>query len=148
MIFVSKAVVFVLLFFACIYDYRQGRIPNRLILCLIGVSVASAGVITGLSGIGHFLGQMLLVGGLLFILFHLDLLGAGDVKLIGVSAGLVRSSFLFSFCYIILLIAAGFSAVVLFQKYIFHHKDKKGVRLAGPVFLGFLFVCLKGGYFA
>jgi prepilin peptidase CpaA len=74
---------------AVAYDLRERRIPNYLILA--GLAAALAFSIPGgiVDGIGRFLAGVLLGMALFLPFFAARLLGAGDVKLLGVVGGFI-----------------------------------------------------------
>ena len=105
------AALCVLLLVACGYDYRTRKIPNKLI-----AAVALCGVIwrfceDGWIGILLYLGEMLCVTLLMYPLFKIGTVGAGDVKLSGVSAGFLPFQKIFLFLFVSLLVAALISIV-------------------------------------
>ena len=113
---------------ACGYDYRQRRIPNYVIL---GMTIA---------GIGWRMyderapgaGQAVLVMAVLYPFFKTGGLGAGDVKLMGVTAGYLPAEKILGFLFCSLLVAALISLFKILRK------AKGGVRLAGPVLVSIL----------
>lgn len=110
------AALCVLLLVACGYDYRTRRIPNELIAV-----VAFCGVIWrfcggGWIGILLYIGEMLCVALLMYPLFKIGTVGAGDVKLFGVSAGFLPFQKIFIFLFVSLLVAALISIVKLWKE--------------------------------
>lgn len=110
------AVLCVFLATACGFDYRKGRIPNALILLM---AVAGAMVRCREEGVGGILA--FLAGGLPVMLllspfFRVGALGAGDVKLFGVTAGFLPFEKILFFSFFSLLIAAIFSVLKLWKK--------------------------------
>ncbi len=93
----------------CIFDYSRGRIPNLLVLLTAAAGVGRGYLETGPGGVLQFLacagGVMLL----LYPFFRIGMLGAGDVKLLGVSAGYFPVKEIFYFLFFSMLIAAVFS---------------------------------------
>ncbi|MBQ7505708.1 MAG: prepilin peptidase [Lachnospiraceae bacterium] len=84
--------VFVLLVFAVWMDLNSFRISNRLILLglLLGLSLRIA--LEGWFGIVIFLGHILLPVLLLYLLYRIGALGAGDIKLISMMSGFLHLS--------------------------------------------------------
>ena len=117
---------------ACGYDYRQRRIPNYVIL---GMTIAGIGwrmYDERAPGALWYLGQAVLVMAVLYPFFKTGGLGAGDVKLIGVTAGYLPAEKILGFLFCSLLVAALISLVKILRK------AKGGVRLAGPVLVSIL----------
>lgn len=110
------AVLCVFLAIACGFDYRRGRIPNALILwmAVVGAGIRCRG--EGPGGILAFLAGMLPVMFLLYPFFRIGALGAGDVKLFGVTAGFLPFGKILFFSFFSLLIAAIFSVLKLWKK--------------------------------
>ena len=117
---------------ACGYDYRQRRIPNYVIL---GMTIAGIGwrmYDERAPGALWYLGQAVLVMAVLYPFFKTGGLGAGDVKLIGVTAGYLPEEKILGFLFCSLLVAALISLFKILRK------AKGGVRLAGPVLVSIL----------
>lgn len=100
---------------AAFFDYKKGRIPNKLIW--LGVAVATGSILVVMDGKALVLAAIraLLVMALLYLFFMLGMLGAGDVKLCGTAVlylNLHQS---------ILFLAAGFlvAAIVSVGKMLF-----------------------------
>nr|WP_300837706.1 A24 family peptidase [uncultured Acetatifactor sp.] len=126
------AALCVLLAAACGYDYRQRRIPNYVIL---GMTIAGIGwrmYDERAPGALWYLGQAVLVMAVLYPFFKTGGLGAGDVKLIGVTAGYLPAEKILGFLFCSLLVAALISLFKILRK------AKGGVRLAGPVLVSIL----------
>ncbi len=72
---------------ACYFDYRKSRIPNW--LCMVGLvccfvnNYRAIGMIGAVAGMAQTLFFILIM----FPLFRLGMLGAGDVKMLGVCCG-------------------------------------------------------------
>lgn len=160
------------LLLACLYDYRKRRIPNGLVAATWLTGMGSTIHEQGMWGGGFFLLRMGIVLFLLYPLFRIGVLGAGDVKLLGVCAGYFpfRKIWIFLFCS--LLIAAMISLVKMIKGrnirerfvylgkyiagvcregrwylYIENEKEKvaASVCLAGPMLCSAL-MCLGGMY--
>lgn len=91
---------------ACSYDYRDKRIPNGLILLM-----AAAGAVwrfwdEGPSGALSYAGEAALFMAALYPFFKIASVGAGDVKLLGVTAGYLPPEKILTFLFCSLLIAA------------------------------------------
>lgn len=159
------AILCLLLGIACCYDYRQGRIPNYLLLIMFATGWCYSTITDGLQGTTSFLIESLGIMILLYPIFKIGALGAGDVKLYGICAGyLPRDKFLF-FLFLSLLIAAVISLIKMikesnaverisylceylaevmrsghFRLYIENERERKaaGICLAGPIFCSVL----------
>lgn len=154
-----------LLAVSCWYDYRKGRIPNLLLLIMFVVGWTYAAVCGGTQEAISFPIESFGVMLLLYPVFKIGALGAGDVKLYGICAGyLPRNKFLF-FLFLSLLIAAIISLIKMlkecnamerisylceyvadvvtsgnFRLYIEDEKERRasGICLAGPIFCSVL----------
>lgn len=109
------AALCVLLTAACWYDYRKKKIPNYLIMAMILAGVPWRFLEEGPWAAVQFVLQVILIGGLLYPLFKIGAIGAGDVKLFGVVAGYLPFEKIFIFLFVSLLIAAIISLVKLWQ---------------------------------
>lgn len=150
---------------ACGYDYRWKKIPNFLIALMAATGVAWRWLQEGIAGAFSYTGEALLIIGLLYFLFKMAAIGAGDVKLFGVTAGYLPFSKIFLFLFISLLIAAVISLLKMlkngnFTERIAHFfaylkdvaqngswkrypengrgKAAVGICLSGPAFVGVL----------
>lgn len=150
---------------ACYFDYGKGKIPNILLGFLLIAGCSYRAMNAGGRGIMEFLLTGAVIILLLYPLYRIGVLGAGDVKLYGICAGyLPRSKFLF-FLFFSLLIAAMFSLIKMvkesnaierisylceyvadvarsgkFYLYIENEKERRsvGICLAGPILLSLL----------
>lgn len=108
------ALLSVFLVVVCLYDYRWRRIPNRLLIIMaltgIGISVYRG----GFRGGGFFLLQMSAVMLILYPLFKIGVLGAGDIKLFGVCSGYLPHPKILFF----LFISLAFAAIISLIKFI------------------------------
>ena len=109
------AALCVLLMAACYCDYRKKRIPNYLIVAIMLVSMTWRFLGEGLSGAIVCVLQAVLIGSLLYPLFKIGALGAGDVKLFGATAGCLPFMKIFVFLFVSLLFSAIISLVKLLQ---------------------------------
>ncbi len=126
----------VFLALACGYDYRERRIPNYLIL---GMAVSGAGwrlYQERAPGAFWYLGQAVLVMAVLYPFFKTGGLGAGDVKLLGMTAGYLPAEKILGFLFCSLLVAAMISLVKILKKT--DRRVRRGVCLSGPVFVSIL----------
>lgn len=100
------AVLCIFLGAACGYDYKINKIPNYLIGFLIFWGLVYCGSGGGLWGMLLYLGKMILVGVLFFPFFSIGAIGAGDIKLLGVTAGYLPFEKILIFIFISMLVAA------------------------------------------
>lgn len=97
-------VLCVILIFACLYDYRQGRIPNVLFLPALAAGCIWGGM-SGRGAAGYLLpGAVVLAA--LYPLFRIGVIGAGDVKLLSVCVGYFPHQKILYFLFFSLLISA------------------------------------------
>lgn len=166
------AALCVLLAAACYCDYRKKRIPNYLIIAIVLVSVIWRFLLEGLPGAITCVFQAVLIGAMLYPLFKIGALGAGDVKLFGATAGCLPFEKIFVFLFVSLLISAIISLAKLwkydhlierlqyfgeyladifksgsFRLYLDGNSDDSNIRLcmSGPIFLSLL-LYLGGAY--
>lgn len=150
---------------ACGYDYIWNKIPNFLIALMAATGIAWRWLQEGISGALSYMGEAFLIICPLYILFKIAAIGAGDVKLFGVTAGYLPFSKIFLFLFVSLLIAAVISLLKMLKRgnftervtYFFVYlkgvaqngswklysengRDKAaaGICLSGPAFAGIL----------
>lgn len=103
------------------YDYSKGKIPNFLLIGMLLVGAARSLWHQGAQGgaflaAAAFLIPMIGITALLYPLFKIGAVGAGDVKLLGICAGYFPWDKIFSFLLVSMLAAATFSLMKLWQK--------------------------------
>ena len=76
-----------ILIIAVVTDLRETRISNRLITSGLILGLAFRIVGAGVAGVVHFLVNISIPVILLFLLFQMRALGAGDIKLFSVAGG-------------------------------------------------------------
>ena len=103
------AVLCVLLVVACFYDYRKRRIPNLLLLIMYAVGWVYRSLDIGAAGLFLFPAESVGVMLLMYPLFKIGILGAGDIKLYGICAGYLPSDKFLYFLFFSMLIAVIFS---------------------------------------
>lgn len=118
----------VFLSIACGYDYQYRRIPNGLIAAMAAFGVGWRMWGGGVKGVGACLAGMFLVMILLYPLFRIGGLGAGDVKLLGAAAGYLPLGKVLVFLFVSLLIAAMISLRKIWKEDDF---GKRMQRLSG-----------------
>ena len=101
---------------ACWCDYRKKKIPNLLILSVFVFGVGWRLWLEGITGSLFYLGQAAVVMIPMYFLFQIGVMGAGDVKLFGVTAGFLPFNKLFVFLFVSLLIAAMLSLFKLLKR--------------------------------
>ena len=153
---------------ACGFDYRYNKIPNYLIVVIAVVGALQHWAAGGLAEVLCYVGTVVLAAGVLYPLFKIGSLGAGDVKLLGVTAGYLPFKKILVFLFVSLLIAALISLVKMwkrnnfferiryflgylsdvmrsgnFKLYLENETDKQavGICLSGPVLLAVLLYC-------
>lgn len=97
----------------CFFDYRRRRIPNPLIALILAIGAGRGLQQNGPGGAGVYLLVTVLVLFLLYPLFRMGGLGAGDVKLFSVCAGYFPADKIFYFLFFSMLISAIFSLIQL-----------------------------------
>lgn len=109
------AALFVLLLIACGYDYKCRRIPNRLLAIMLLTCLGRSLWLAGLEGTARSLPGMFAVTLVLYPLFKIGTMGAGDVKLFGICTGFLPQGKIFYFVFFSMLIAAIFSLFKLIK---------------------------------
>ena len=109
------AALCVMLLAACWFDYRKRKIPNALVIIMVFLGTVLSFRSDGTAGIVAFLCRTILMAGLLYFFFKLGTIGAGDVKLFGVTAGYLPFEKIFYFLFVSLLIAAIISLIKLLK---------------------------------
>lgn len=110
------AALCVMLTAACWMDYRKKRIPNLLITAMFLYGMIWRFFREGAGGVAAFVAQAMAVICLFYALFRLGALGAGDIKLFGVTAGFLPFKKILTFLFISLLFAAIISLLKLWKK--------------------------------
>ncbi len=159
------AALCLMLFLACLYDYRKAKVPNWLV-CLIFLHGAGFRYWdAGGGGLKEFSASFLTVLLMSYPLFKIGAVGAGDVKLYSAAAGylsgralacLLSYSLLVAACISIIKICRERSGKERFGYFCAYFADicrtgqwklyfedcadlrKAGVRLSGPLFVGVL----------
>lgn len=157
---------------ACFFDYTKGRIPNRFQVILLVWGMARSVYIGGMERLVLYLLVVMGVLIVLYPLFRIGGLGAGDVKLLSVCSGYFSISQIFWFLFGSMLISALFSVIPLLRErnikeratyfveycaevarsgrwrlYLPQSKGKriKGVCMSGPILCSVL-LCMGGLY--
>lgn len=159
------AVLCFLLTAVCLMDYQRSRIPNGMMILIFLYGIGYRYWDAGGSGLTAYLFNFVFVLLLLYPLFKIGALGAGDVKLYSVTVGYLSKQDLFCFLMISLLFAAIFSIFKLIKEgsarerfgylcsylaqigrtghWKLYFSDaaeakKAGICMAGPIFLSLL----------
>jgi len=133
------AVLCIFLMIACYFDYRKGRIPNLLSVCILLYGLGHAMVESGYFGILMYVGLGVPVTLIFYPLFKIGCLGAGDVKLFGVCAGFFPPGKILLFLFFSLLISAVISLFQMLQ----NNNLKERFSYLGE----YLLEVLKSGHF-
>ena len=107
-------VLCILLAIACCFDYKTHRIPNWLIVCCMFAGLGYRLISGGYKGVLEYLASALLTTILLYFVFWIGAIGAGDVKMLGVCAGFFPWNKVLYFLFFALMIAA---VIALFKMY-------------------------------
>ena len=109
------------LVFAVAADFREMRISNRLIASGLMMGLALRILGEGGAGIVHFLVNISIPVILLFLLFQLRVIGAGDIKLFSVAGGFL------SMRQLLYVILAAFVAAVIGLGKLLYQKRMAGI---------------------
>ena len=131
---------------ACWMDHRKKKIPNLLITAMALFGMGWRFYREGAGGMVAFVGHAMMVICLFYFLFRLGAMGAGDVKLFGVTAGFLPFKKILIFLFVSLLIAAAISLVKLRKKkYFWERMRYLAEYLAGVWKSGRWSLYLEGG---
>ena len=109
---------------ACGFDYKYNKIPNHLLILMIAVGIAWQWKDGGLFGIFSYLKGAAIIMVLLYPFFKIGTIGAGEVKLCGVTAGYLPFNKILVFLFVSLLIAAIISLLKMWKRNIFVERMK------------------------
>lgn len=109
--------LYVLLFAICLLDYRFFRIPNKLIIIIFFWGIGYRCLSLGILGLAGYFKECLFVFLLLYPLFKIGAIGAGDVKLFAVTSGYLSEHSVYYFLLYSLLFAAIFSIIKLVKEH-------------------------------
>ena len=107
---------------ACGYDYKDKRIPNNLVLAMAFLGIGWRLLDGELQGMIFYLAQTAAVMVLFYPLFKIGSVGAGDVKLLGVTAGYLPFGKVLVFLFCSLLAAAVISVFKMWRGHIFRER--------------------------
>ena len=114
------------LVFAVAADFREMRISNRLIASGLMMGLALRILGEGGAGIVHFLVNISIPVILLFLLFQLRVIGAGDIKLFSVAGGFLSMRQLL-YCLLYVILAAFLTAAVIGLGKLLYQKRMAGI---------------------
>lgn len=100
----------------CLFDYTKGKIPNLFPVLLLVWGMMRGTCNGGIKGLGIYLIITAAILLLLYPLFRIGGLGAGDVKLLSVCSGYFSVSQIFVFLFLSMLISAVFSVIPLLKE--------------------------------
>jgi hypothetical protein len=92
-------------------DYLRGIIPNEIILVMCAAGVTDSFLNGGMINVLYFVIKAVVVTALLYPVFRIGAVGAGDVKLIGICSGFISKDSILCFLFFSMLIAAVFSII-------------------------------------
>lgn len=101
---------------ACIFDYYIRKIPNILIIAIVISGIIRAYLYSGYGGIIFYLIKTCSVITVLYPLFKIGGIGAGDVKLFGVCSGYFDQNRILYFLFFSMLVAAIFSIIKMVKR--------------------------------
>lgn len=101
---------------ACLFDYTKGKIPNLFQVFIMALGIVRSVYIGGAERLVLYLLSVAGVLILLYPLFRIGGLGAGDVKLLSVCSGYFSVSQIFWFLFCSMLISAVFSLISLLRE--------------------------------
>lgn len=110
------AVLCVLLAVICLYDYLASRIPNGVVGAILLYGLGYRYWDAGGRGIFDYFVSFLTVLVLMYLLFKIGTIGAGDVKLYAAAAGYLSGRALACFLFYSLLFAAMFSLIKMWRE--------------------------------
>ncbi|MCM1184929.1 MAG: A24 family peptidase [Lachnoclostridium sp.] len=100
---------------AAFFDYSKGKIPNPLLIIMLLAGAGQSFGMGGAAGGGVFLAEVVMITALLYPLFMIGTVGAGDVKLLGICAGYFPRDKILYFLFFSMLWAAIFSLIKLWR---------------------------------
>lgn len=110
------AMLFVSLIVVCVFDYVKQKIPNPLILLILLAGAGRGFYQEGLWGAGGYVLKSVAVLFLLYPVFRIGGLGAGDVKLLSTCSGYFLTDQILFFLFFSMLISAAVSMIKLLQE--------------------------------
>lgn len=95
----------------CLFDYSRRKIPNLFVGVIFAIGTGRGVLGNGLKGAGEYVLVTFVILFLLYPVFRIGGLGAGDVKLLSVCAGYFSADKIFYFLFFSMLISAVFSVI-------------------------------------
>ena len=131
-------VLCILLAIACCFDYKTHRIPNWLIVCCMFAGLGYRLISGGHKGVLEYLASALLTTILLYFVFWIGAIGAGDVKMLGVCAGFFPWNKVLYFLFFALMIEYLWDVFRCGRWKLYFAGEREGagagICMAGPVF--------------
>ena len=112
-----ETVLSMLLTAAAYYDVKKQKIPNTIILFGWGTALLSNFLRSGGSGIFFCIMAAVITIAILFPLFSMHVMGAGDIKLLSVIGAVHGLSYLYRVAVIWLILAGILSVVIMIRKH-------------------------------
>lgn len=131
-------VLCILLLCVCYFDYKYHKIPNKILLLMMIEGLRMSFIAQGWTGIFTFLLSLVVMVFVMYPLFRMGALGAGDVKLFGVCSAYLPYDRVVSFLFFSLLIAAIISLFILVRQQNRKEYLRSAIPMAGPIFAGVL----------
>ncbi|MCR5675550.1 MAG: A24 family peptidase [Lachnospiraceae bacterium] len=131
-----NVLLFALLAGAAATDWKRHKIYNRWTFPGLLAGVAAAGVLDGADGIRCALCSAIFALVLLFPVYLIGGIGAGDVKLFAAAASFLELRETFLCIFVSFLIGAGFSLLLIVAK----KGKQRQIRFALPILISILFV--------
>lgn len=115
---------------ACITDYMSRRIPNILLAAIAAAGMTECYFTGGFLNLAGFILKTVFVVMLFYPVFKIGAMGAGDVKLIGISSGFFNVDDILYFLFFSMLTAAIFSIIKMCVKRNFKERFLNLLRYA------------------
>lgn len=116
------AALFLILVPICLFDYARCRIPNPLLFAVFIAGLADGYFAGGTFQSIHYIIKAISVTAAFFPFFKIGMIGAGDVKLLGLCAGFFSGVNILYFLFFSMLIAAIFSIVKMLKEQNFRER--------------------------
>lgn len=137
---------------AFVFDMFYGKIPNYVLITGYFILFPIMYLIYGLTGVWQAAGVILLSGSVLFILYIMGGLGAGDVKLLSLICGFIGMEHCVKFVLLVFFMGAGIGIIKIMMRIISRISDNKDIsgkttiKFTLPVLLAyFIMLISKGG---
>lgn len=150
----------IFLFTACVFDYFRRRIPNVLIITYVTYGLIYEYLSMGIGGVGGYIWRLVMLVLIMFPLFRVGVLGAGDIKISAVTAAFLPLHGILYFYFYSLLIASVISVIILVKNHCLYSKLAYLMEYVKVVFMegrinryavledaSTLTICLSGPFF-